>query len=151
VAALTVSRRIDMRRWTIIIIALVALLAIVAGVWKPWSMTQAQWLAKTTQELRSCVPPPAYLVTNLPPGRWVAQRYLIFSNDWACFAYHTFHRSERIGDVALLRGADGSFYISRYHFCAGLPEDPDAPQPKDLADFLKTYGTDQQWKRLSSG
>jgi len=55
---------------------------------------------------------------TLPMGRWAGNGYILFSNGWAAFACHTFHDSEKIGDVALL-GHLMEFLCQPFHFCIG--------------------------------
>lgn len=136
-----------MRRLVIIAAVSSAIFLIGLAVWTPATVAQARWLRKTAVELHACGPPPPEARASLAPGRWANERYLIFSNDWASFAYNTFHDSERLGDIALLRGADGSLYVSHYHFCTGLPDPPNAPRPANLADFLRLNEAKQKWIR----
>ena len=108
---------------------------------------QAQWLKSAAQELQSRGTPPADLMHTLPMGRWAGNGYILFSNGWAAFACHTFHDSEKIGDVALLRTPDGVLYVSHFHFCIGETEYYGWPQPRDFSSFLEIFGAKQGWKR----
>src|SRR5262245_6087506 len=112
------------------IIASIVLFCAIVGVlaaWRPWEMTREQWIRETLVELRQSPPPPGdistHLTAKLPDGvsevMWAGAGYMIFEDGWARFIHHTFHSSERIGDVALLRASDGSIYVSRFHFCVG--------------------------------
>jgi hypothetical protein len=139
-----------MRRWIPLLSGLAISLLVALCIVKPWRMTRQQWITKTTAELRSMGPPPSPLVQGLKNGWWVTQHYLIFSNDWACFACNTFHDSERIGDVGLLLSSTGQFYISRHHFCTGLPEDPTEKRPANLPDFFHLYEK-HNWAKVPGG
>jgi hypothetical protein len=112
-------------------------------------VAQAQWLKSATQELQSRGAPSTELMHTLQPGQWAGHGFILFTNGWASFAYHTFHDSEEIGDVALLRTSDGIFYVSHFHFCVGEAEfwAPHKIQPKDFSQFLELYGAKQDWKK----
>ena len=145
-----------MRR--LIIITVVALVAVstVLLVWRPWEMTRERWIHSAMQRLREMPPPPTNLVTSVGEGDWAGKGYMLFSNGWACFSYHTFHESERVGDIALLRASDGSFYVCHFHFCVGLgeywqsvrPPEERQLQPRDIGHFIELYEKKQGWKRL---
>jgi cytochrome c1 len=106
---------------------------------------QAQWLASACQTLTSQKPPAAELSHNFLEGSWAGDGYLIFSNGCAACAFHTFHESEKIGDIALLRTSDGVFFTSHFHFCVGELEFLNEPQPRDFPEFLKIYGGKHGW------
>ena len=108
---------------------------------------QAQWLENERQTLASRAAPSAGLVQTFRPGDWAGQGYLVFSNGWASFAFHTFHDSEKIGDIALLRTSEGVFYTSHFHFCVGETEFSSQPQPRDVSQFLEIYGAKQGWSK----
>ena len=112
---------------------------------------QAAWIHATTSALRDYSGPS----TSLKPvrsGEWVVNAgdhgYMLFSDGWAIFVAHTFHESERIGDVALLRTSDGGLYISHFHFCVGVTEYVGRPRPQNIQDFLRKYGGVHGWKRI---
>jgi hypothetical protein len=108
---------------------------------------QTLWLENASQTLASRGAPPADLIRTFRPGNWAGNGYILFSNGWAAFACHTFHDSEKIGDVALLRTPDGVLYVSHFHFCIGEMEFFQQAQPRDFQRFLQIYGTKQGWKR----
>jgi len=85
-------------------------------------------------------------------GEWVAiagdHAYMLFTDGWAVFVAHTFHDSERIGDVALLRASDGTLYISHFHFCVGVTEYVGSPRPQNIQGFLQKYKDIHGWKRI---
>ena len=108
---------------------------------------QAQWLENAKHTLAGRTAPSHDLVHTFRPAAWADQGYLIFSNGWAAFAFHTFHDSRKVGDIALLRTSDGVCYVSHYHFCVGEDEFFGQPQPRDVAQFLKIYGAKQGWKK----
>lgn len=114
----------------------------------PVAKTRAQWLQQATQQLGKLGPPSPDLKPVEHP--WISRDYMLFSNDWASYAVHTAHASPTIGDVALLRTPDGSFYISDHHFCMGMHGDygaPDQPRPTDFTHFLKLYGSSHRWMK----
>lgn len=133
------------------------LIVIAAGLWRPWEETREDWIRKTKLELSQRPAPPADFEKTLEPGQWAGGGYVLFENGWAAFASHTIHYSERIGDVALLRAADGTLYESRFHFCTGTlafwqrEDDPELriSRPRDIAHFLALYGEKHRWKRLA--
>jgi hypothetical protein len=143
-----------------IIIGIAALGIVLAGllVWRPWEMTPERWIRTALKELQQMPPPPADFAASLGDGEWAGQRYLLFTNGWACFSYHTFHASERVGDIGLLRASDGSLYIAHFHFCVGLteysqrvlPSERQQPRPRDMAHFIELYGPKHGWKRLQT-
>jgi hypothetical protein len=48
-----------------------------------------------------------------------------------------------------LRTSDGLWFISHIHHCFGTGEyQSRRPRPRDMADFLESYGTVYGWKRL---
>jgi hypothetical protein len=108
---------------------------------------QTLWLENASRTLAGRGAPPANLVHTFRPGDWAGQGYLVFSNDWASFAFHTFHDSTKIGDIALLRTSDGVLYVSHFHFCIGETEYYGWPQPRDFSSFLEIFGAKQGWKR----
>jgi hypothetical protein len=130
--------------------------AAVTVLWRPWELTRAQWIRRAVRELREIPPPTEDFARSLAPGEWVGQGYVLFDKGWATFKAHTFHSSKRNGDVALLRGSDGAFYISHFHFCVGLGEyfqfmrEPAEQQsrPRDIQHFLELYGKKHRWKPL---
>lgn len=109
---------------------------------------QAVWLWSQVQKLQNRSAPPSTVITNKSELRlWAKDGYLVFSNGWAAFACHTFHDSEEIGDIALLRTTDGIFYVSHYHFCCGETIFDCGDQPKDFSQFLEAFGAKQNWTR----
>ena len=142
-----------------LIIGIVALVTVSAALlsWQPWQMTSERWIRNSVVQLRQMPPPPAGLASSLGQGEWAGQGYLLFTNGWACFASTTFHSSERVGDIGLLRASDGSFYICHFHFCVGLLEyrqdirRPEERQgrPQDIGQFIEHYGKINGWERLA--
>lgn len=108
---------------------------------------QAVWLWSSVQELQNRGLPPANFTNGLPPGVWANHGFLVFSNGWASFAYHTVHETGDVGDIALLRTSEGIFYVSHYHFCCAEATFYSERQPKDIADFLEMFGAKHGWKR----
>ena len=108
---------------------------------------QAIWLWSSVQELQNRGSPPADFAKGLDPDVWVSHGFLVFSNGWASFTFHTIHDSEDIGDIALLRTSDGIFYVSYFHFCVGEAEFSSQRHPKDIAEFLELFGARHGWKR----
>ena len=113
--------------------------------------SQAAWVHTTTSALKGYPAPSA----DMKPGQdggWVVDAgdhaYMLFGDGWAVFTAHTFHDSERIGDVAIFRASDGTLYISHFHFCVGLAWYVGPPRPKNLQEFLQKYGAEQRWERL---
>jgi hypothetical protein len=115
--------------------------------------TPTQWLQSARQDLQKRGAPSPELIRSIQSGHWAGGGYLLFSNGWASFAWHSSHESERyggrIGNIALLRTPEGDFYVSHFHFCLGEAEfqGQNKTQPKDLSQFLEIYGTEQQWRR----
>ena len=142
-----------MRKWVAIGVAVALVVGACCGALVLRHTSQAGWIHTTVRILQSW-PPPSPEIKLAAKGDWAVnvgdrRGYLLFVDSWAVFAAHTLHASERIGDVALLQASDGAIYISHFHFCVGLGEFSDQPQPKDLQDFLQEYGAKQQWQRLS--
>ena len=141
-----------------LIIGVVVLVAITASLltWRPWELTRKRWIHNAMHQLRQTTPPPANLASSLGQGEWAGQSYLLFTNGWACFRSHTFHSSERVGDIGMLRASDGSFYICHFHFCVGLkeywqevrPPEEQQARPRDINHFIELYGKTHGWKRL---
>ncbi len=159
-------RLVSMRRALIIgLISCTAAFCFVA-VWQYWyvprrelaqsQLAREQWLLSTKASLSEAANPTA-VTMPLPEGEdWAALDVIRFSDGWARFACHTFHDSERIGDIALLRASDGTFYISDFHFCVGILEYSQQllelakrqPPPKNIGHFIEQYGPVHGWKKL---
>lgn len=118
----------------------------------PSQRAQAAWLRSQAQHLQNLGAPPMMLATNREPNDWAKDGFLVFSNGWAAFTCHTIHDSdaENIQDIALLRTADGDFYVSRYHFCMGETTFTTKDRPGDFSQFLALYGAEQGWTRDES-
>ena len=111
---------------------------------------QSQWLQTTIKTLEKRGSPSANLVQAFRPDAWAGEGYILFSNGWAQFACHTFHDSEKIGDIAAIRTPDNIIYVSHFHFCISESEYYGLPQPKDFAQFLEIFGPKQGWKKMDS-
>jgi len=140
-------RRLARMKPRIIISLVLIIVSLVAASIYSHRHAQAQWLENERQTLVSRGAPAADLVHTFRPGDWAGQGYLIFSNGWASFAFHTFHDSTKIGDVALLRTSEGVFYVSHFHFCVGETEFTSQPQPRDVSQLLEIYGAKQGWTK----
>ncbi len=144
-----------------LIIGVIALGVAAAGLLalRPWESARERWIRSATRQLRQVPPPPASLGSSLGSGEWAGEGYILFTNGWACFRSHTFHASEEVGDIGLLRASDGSFYICHFHFCLGLGAYWTAtwagvkprPRPRDIRHFIEIYGPTQGWTRISDG
>ena len=108
------------------------------------------WLQTAINELKSRSAPSNEAILEANTNGWVTSNHLIFSNDWATYKIHTFHESDDLGDINLLRGPDGTLYLSHFHFCVGIYGEIPAEdgRPKDFKEFLAHYGTQQNWKLL---
>jgi hypothetical protein len=132
----------------IVVIAFVfALPAFLAGRHRADRRAQAVWLWSAVQKLQNLGAPSPNVTTNLDASWWAKDGFLVFSNGWVSFAYHTFHDSEDIGDIALLRTPEGVFFVSYYHFCLGATTFDTRDQPKDFSEFMQVFGTEQKWTR----
>jgi hypothetical protein len=138
-----------MRKFVFIVIALtfIVVLALPALHRRPHADKRAQavWLWEEVQHLQNLGAPSLASATNRESGFWAKDGFLIFSNDWAAFSCHTFHDSEDIGDVALIRTSTGVFYVSYYHFCCGESTFDSEDRPKDFLQFLELFGARQNW------
>jgi hypothetical protein len=135
-----------MKSRIIISLALIIVGLVAASIYRH-KHAQAQWLENARQTLASRNAPTADIVHTFRSGNWAGQGYLTFSNGWASFDFHTFHDSEKIGDIALLRTSDGVYYTSHFHFCVGETEFSSQPQPRDISQFLEIYGAKQGWTK----
>jgi hypothetical protein len=111
---------------------------------------QSQWLQTTIKTLEKRGAPPANLAQTFRPEAWAGEGYILFSNRWVQFACHTFHDSEKIGDIAVVRTPDNVCYVSHYHFCISESEYYGWPQPKDFSQFLEIFGSKQGWKKVDA-
>ena len=129
----------------------VALFILCLGAWAYRQTGQAAWIHGATTALRG-YPAPSPDLKPMRDGEWVAiagdHAYMLFTDGWAVFVAHTFHDSERIGDVALLRASDGTLYISHFHFCVGVTEYVGSPRPQNIQGFLQKYKDIHGWKRI---
>jgi hypothetical protein len=141
--------------WVVIGILLAASMTSLL-VWRPWEMTREQWIREAKLQLRTVPPPPAHLANSLGPEQWARDGYLLFTNGWARMVSHTFHDSERVGDVAFLRSSDGTLFMSGFHFCTGeyqyfvlgaVPGESVVPdgKPADIQQFIQRFGKQHDW------
>lgn len=115
---------------------------------------QREWICRTVARLRKAEPPAADLAQSSSETPWITSGYLIFSNGWAAYKVHTHHDDRLIGDIALLRLADGRIYSSRHHYCSSIRRlmtrvDGNPPQPHDFEDFFNNRARHQEWNLLS--
>lgn len=139
------------RYLTIAAITLLLLFSLRAVVrWRSHSLRVAaehEWIQEAVEAVAHVPPPP------IAPGQsgegpwWAPPGYLRFSNGWAAYKTNTIHDRPKVGDTTVLQNSDGALFLSRTHFCTGIPElmwpDPYSgdlgPRPADATDFLEHW------------
>ena len=126
-----------------VIVAVVAVICIIGL--RPWTIARSIWIQVVISSMARQQSPRADCLSALPTGKWVLQDVLVFEKGWAAFRCCTFHRSEIIGDRAVIRTSEGKVYVSAQHFCRGIMRYWDERQPKDINDFLSKYEQSEHW------
>jgi hypothetical protein len=136
------------------------------------------WIQEAVQQIEKSHAPAPELIQSASTGRWETARsktegYLVFSNGWAACRMRSVHDNDEMDDIAVLKMPDGTFYLSRCHFCLGiqaetvsrhatnpvpvdgqdileaLSERGDHSQPSDAKDFLENGARWQGWYLFS--
>lgn len=114
------------------------------------------WIQSAFDELQKTPPPkggPGFGKDYLPV--WTSDSYLIFTNGWAAYKYHSFHANDGLYDFTVMRLSDGRFFISKRHFCTGMINEMagratnDLTQPLDANEFLNTYARNLELTEFS--
>jgi hypothetical protein len=135
---------------------------------------EIDWIQNSVLRIQNSPAPPPELVLSASTGRWevatTTANYLIFSNGWGVYKTHSWHADDGMGDMAVLKMPDSSFYLSRYHFEAGIQADThtrhdsklennnatqtsfdygEPTKPSDAKDFLENGARWQGWYQFS--
>jgi len=144
-----------MRRKWIIVLAVIVVLALVAGIlavksgdrlhaparkqWKEQALSDitgriadANWLALEMKKVKASAASDTQL--------WFSDGLIVMSNaDWIAYAAECSKKDSRIHDIFIGRGSDGKWYYSTYHFCIGMLELRMDDQSESLTNFLAKY------------
>ena len=150
------------RRFVIVALCILAVFLLGKTALRKWQERESVrvekergWIRQAVQRLEQAGPPPKDLGQSPPYAPWVVPGYFVFSNGWAAYDLHSFHASDGMGDIALLRLSDGRLYTSKMHFCGGITDmmqpsgSEQLPRPADAKDFFENCGRFQQWNLLS--
>jgi hypothetical protein len=112
------------------------------------------WIQQAVGELRQ-LEPSAEAIKAAMAGQWDSGDYLIFSNGWARYQYHSAHCDDGMDDITVLHVPGGAYYLSKTHFCDGIRaetsrvSDGEKSQPADVNDFFSNRAAKQDWNLFS--